>query len=536
MESRRASDSLSEPLAVRRILSILRRRWWIVAVCALVVPAVAVALSRTQTPVYESSSEVLLSQQNLAAALTGTIDYSINRDPQRITSTQAEVARSPVVARRTVAAVPGSGTADDLLESSSVTASEDTDLLTFTVSNGDAETAGRLATEYAKQFIAYRLELDTAAIGRARNELQGRIDQVRADGTNPELLKSLGNTAQTLRTLQTLQQSNAVLVRGGGTGTQTSPKPERNGLLGFGLGLVLGVGLAFLREALDTRVRSAEEISERLGLTLLARLPEPPRRLRAANRLVMMEEPAGVQAEAFRMLRTNLEFVNPDRRAKTIAVTSSVNDEGKSTTAANLAVALALAGNRVILVDLDMRLPVLHRFFGLPDRPGVTDVVLDTASFGEALVPIALDLDERSGTLGNGRGGDPQGLKVLPAGPLPRDAGEFAGSHPLGSLLAELREQCDILLVDTPPLLRVGDTMALSVNIDALLVVARLNVVSRPMLAEASRVLNRMRAVKLGVVVTGTGTGDAYGGAYDGYRDVKTTVVETPSEQPRTPR
>ena len=513
---RDAKGSLSEPLAVRRILAILRRRWWIVALCTVIVPVVAYALSQTQTPRYSSSSEVLLTQQNLAATITGTIDYSVNRDPVRITGTQAEVARAPEVADLTVAAVGGGLTGGELLDNSSVTASDTSDLLTFDVTNEDPDLAGRLATEYAKQFIAYRLRLDTAAIESARKDLSTRIAEARTQGSDPELLKSLTTTAQTLQTLQTLQTANAALVRPGFAGAQVSPKPMRNALLGLGLGLILGIGLAFLRESLDTRVRSAEEISERLGLTLLGRLPEPPRKLRATNRLVMAEEPGSVEAEAFRMLRTNLDFVNPGRRARTIAVTSAVNDEGKSTTAANLAMALALGGSRVILVDLDLRLPTVHRFFGLSDRPGVTDVALDEAAFGDALVSIPLDTDERSGYRSNGAG-DPQGLKVLPSGALPRDAGEFASSHALGSLLAELRQQCDILILDTPPLLRVGDTLAMSVYVDALVMVARMNVVSRPMLAEVARLLKRVRAVKLGVVVTGASAGDSYGGAYYGY-------------------
>ena len=375
-----------------------------------------------------------------------------------------------------------------------------------------------MATEYAKQFIAYRLRLDTAAIESARKDLADADRRGPPQGrATPSCSRASRARPRRCRRCRRCRPRTPSLVRPGYTGEQVSPKPARNALLGLGLGLILGIGLAFLRESLDTRVRSAEEISERLGLTLLGRLPEPPRKLRATNRLVMAEEPAGVQAEAFRMLRTNLDFVNPDRRARTIAVTSAVNDEGKSTTAANLAMALALGGSRVILVDLDLRLPTVHRFFGLSDRPGVTDVALDEASFGDALVSIPLDTDERSGFRANGSG-DPQGLKVLPSGALPRDAGEFASSHALGSLLAELRQQCDVVIIDTPPLLRVGDTMAMSVYIDALVIVARMNVVSRPMLTEVARLLRRVRAVKLGVVVTGSrAAGDSYGGAYYGY-------------------
>ncbi|WP_217921316.1 polysaccharide biosynthesis tyrosine autokinase [Miltoncostaea oceani] len=534
METGRES-SLSEPLALKRILAILRRRWWIVALAAVIVPVVAVFISSRQDPVYQSSADVLINQQNLAAVLTGTTDFSISRDPARITETQARIARSPEVAKLTVetVGVPELG-AGGLLGSSSVTPDSKSDLLTFSVSQGDADLAGRLATEYARQYIAYRLRLDTSAIAEARTELAGRIAEVRAEGGSDALLTELTGNLQTLQTLSSLQTSNAVMVREAGSGSQTSPNPRRNGLLGLGLGLILGVGLAFLRESLDNRVRSAEEISDRLGLTLLARLPEPPRRMRTTNRLVMMDDPGSVQAEAFRMLRTNLDFVNADRRARTIAVTSAVNDEGKSTSAANLAVVLALAGSRVILVDLDLRRPTVHRFFGLPDRPGVTDVAVEDLDLSEALVDVPLELDDRSSAVPrNGAPGHRPGLAVLPSGPIPRDAGELAASRALGSLLARLRDQCDVVIIDTPPLLRVGDTMALSVYVDALVIVARMNVVSRPMLAEVSRLLRRMRAVKLGVVVTGAQTGDAYGGAYYGYGQ-KEALAAPPRE--RSPR
>src|SRR5207248_1374590 len=146
---------------------------------------------------------------------------------------------------------------------------------------------------------------------------------------------------------------------------------------------VLGIGLAFLWEALDTRVRSAEEIDERLKLPLLGRLPEPAKRLRMENRLAMVDEPTSAGAEAFRMLRTNVDFANLERGAKTIMVTSAVEGEGKSTTAANLAVAFARSGKRVVLIDLDLRRPFVDKFFTANGHPGVTQVALGMASLEE---------------------------------------------------------------------------------------------------------------------------------------------------------
>jgi len=297
----------------------------------------------------------------------------------------------------------------------------------------------------------------------------------------------------------------------------------RNGILGLALGLMLGIGLAFLWEALDTRVRSAEEISERLGLPLLARLPAPPRQMRKDERLVMLAEPRGDQAEAFRMLRTNLEFVRLGHDIRTIMVTSAVEQEGKSTTVANLAVALARAGQRVALVDLDLRRPFLDHFFDLRYRPGLTQVALSQTQLDDALIPIAItDAGDRrprpANTNGNGDATASSaaslatgGLRVLVSGPLPPNAGEFVGSEALAHILGELRDRFDTILVDAPPMLQVGDPLALSAHVDALFVVSRMNVVRRPMLNEMNRLLETAPCRKLGFVLTGAEAEDGYG-------------------------
>jgi Mrp family chromosome partitioning ATPase len=337
--------------------------------------------------------------------------------------------------------------------------------------------------------------------------------------------------------MEALQTSNAFVIDEPRTSEQISPRPLRNGVLGLVLGLFLGVGLAFLRDTLDTRVRTAQEISERLGLPLLARVPEPPKHLRADDALVMMAEPAGIAAEAFRMLRTNLDFATLGREVRSFMVTSAVEQEGKSTTISNLAVALARAGQRVILVDLDLRRPYVERFFDLRGRPGVTQVAIRRATLNDALVRVPIMPIEPSTALraryeqnGNGSGGR---LAVLGSGPIPPDPGEFVASAALTEVLKELEEIADVVLVDAPPLLHVGDAMVLSAKVDAAILVTKLETVRRPMLAEVHRLLQTLPTMKLGFVVTGAEGEEGYGSGYYGYGYHYAPRPDQPREEER---
>jgi non-specific protein-tyrosine kinase len=206
-------------------------------------------------------------------------------------------------------------------------------------------------------------------------------------------------------------------------------------------------------------------------------------------------------------------------------VTSAVEQEGKSTTIANLAVALARAGKRVVLVDLDLRRPFIDRFFGIRG-PGLTQVALGHASLDEALVRIAIAEPGAETSNGNGNGnGNGKGsllrgvLEVLPSGPIPPDPGEFVGTQALGEILEELRDRADVVLVDAPPALHVGDALRLSTRVDGILLVTRMKIVRRHMLSELARQVATVPTPVLGFVVTGANEEEGYGtdGAYGYY-------------------
>jgi succinoglycan biosynthesis transport protein ExoP len=537
----------TDAVTLQDYLRVVRRRKWVVVQAALLGLLAAVAFSLHQPRSYEASADVLLNSQNPAATLPGAPLMGLSQDPERITQTQARVARLPEIVRRVLGQVSGTGlTVSAFLADSSVSSSPGSDILTFAVTSPEPKLAERLANAYASTYSDYRTQLDTSSLQRALDDVEQRLQELERAGAKLKrkdasfgaltrygaLYTSLIDRQQTLESMQTLQTSVASVVRQADGTVLTQPKTLRNGAIGLVLGLVLGLGLAFLLEALETRARTAEEVSARLGgLPLLGRVPEPPKRLRRAGKLVMLEEPASVQAEAFRMLRAKLDFVTLDRDVRMIMVTSALQQEGKSTTVANLAIALARAGKRVVLVDLDLRRPFLARLFDL-EGPGLTHVALGHVPLEKALTQIVIAdapaLGRRAASEGGNGMGELSGLlEVLPSGPIPPDPGEFVSSPALGKVLRALRERADVVLVDAPHALHIGDAIALSSRVDGIVVVARSKGLRRQTLAELNRQLATMRAPALGLVVTGEDKGDGYAvdSATHAYRPEASEVV-----------
>jgi succinoglycan biosynthesis transport protein ExoP len=534
----------SRPTTLADYVAIVRRRKWIILLPLLLAPAMAVLLSSREQSLYQASAEIYVKRADIAAAVAGVTDPTLQVDPVRFLKTQASVAGDPKLAQRVVAVARVRGmSAGGLLGSSSVTPNPDADLLDIAVTNGNPEAAVRLANVYANEFTKYRTELDTARINDALEGVKARIKSLRAHGVSidsPSYATLLDNQTR-LETVGKLLADNTYVLRPADGAGKISPRPRRNGILGFLLGGILGIGLAFVAEALDKRVRSEGELADTLGLPLLGRVPRPARRLRKTNSLAMLAEPRSLAAEPVRALRTNIEFANLERNARTIMITSSVQREGKSTTIANLAIAMVRAGRRVALVDLDLRRPFIHRFFRVNSAPGVTDVVLGRVKLSEAMRPVPVSAVEgkrsgttpapvqfpRAATSSNGHGQLDGVLNVLPAGTIPPDPGELVGTEGLGNLLDALRDQFDFVLIDAPPLLVVGDAMTLSARVDAMFVVTRLKVVHRGMLLELRRLLEACPAEKFGYVVASAELGESYAYAYAyGYAATEPEYVE----------
>jgi len=526
---------------LRRLAHLLRVRAWIIALAVVLVTGAAVGFSLLQDARYRAESQLLVNRTNLGDVLTGTqASKSPESDFSRVVQTQADLARVPRVARRTL---DGAGLRDRstnaFLAQSSAATDPSTDVLTLRVIDEDRQRATRLAGHYAREFVRYKRDQTANRVRAVRTDLERELAE---PATRSDQARQVRGQLRRIRNLAALGDSSVEVVQTPSTAEQTQPKPVRNALLGLLLGLAFGVGTACVRHALDTRLRRSGDVEQRLGLPLLGRLLAPPKELARADRLATLLDPTGPDAESFRVLRTNLAFADIEGKARSIIVSSAVQSEGKSTTVANLALAMARGGKRVILCDCDFRRPQIERFFDLPREPGATGIVLGHATVEQALVEFDVGAASAAGVPGfhgpssNGPSAAGGGgrLQVLPTGAIPPNVGEFVTSNALRDLLTRLSARCDVLLVDAPPLLQAGDAMALTPHIDAILLVARLGLVRGQMIDEVKRLLDAAPISPLGVVITDASVerGRGYGyGYYYGYEEPE---PEPEREEPAT--
>jgi Mrp family chromosome partitioning ATPase/capsular polysaccharide biosynthesis protein len=501
-----------DPLSLRGYLRVLREHVVLILLVTLLVGAAAFAFAVREPRRYEASAQVLLTSQDVGAILTNTANPEASGQPDRIAQTQAQLARVPAVLRRTLrAAGVRDLTSDRLLQDSAVTADPTSDLLTFVVKASTSSLAERLATAYAHQFTAYGHALDLAPLTATSQRLTTRLEQLRKAGlAGSSLAVTLRGRLREVSALTELRSPDATVVRDAGAAQQIQPRPFRGLAIGLPVGLVLGVAIALLARVLDTRVRTTSDLERWLRLPLLGRIPRPPRRFR--HGLVMRHAPTSPYAEALAALRTNVELANRIDGGAVLMATSVTGDpiEGKSTTVANLAIAFARVGHRVVLVDLDLRQPTLAGLFDVDGTPGLTEVLVGQAGLEDALLPLPLDASVARRW---GKSHDPVApvelggsLHLLPAGAASVHAPDLVGSPAVGVLLDRIREYADLVLVDTPPLLRASDAVALSARVDALVFVVRIGHERRGTLGEARRILSRVPAAKLGFIAADSRT------------------------------
>ncbi len=294
------------------------------------------------------------------------------------------------------------------------------------------------------------------------------------------------------------------------------PKTNMNIMLGVLIGLGLGIGLVFFLEYFDNTVKTSDEL-EAMGFNLLSSIPKiemdkyerrleskleklgPIEGKKIEARLITHLDPKSPVAEAYRTLRTNLQFSKIDRQLKTILITSTGPKEGKSTTAANLAIAMAQVGNKVVLVDADLRRPVIHSIFGMEKEDGITNYLMEKNHLEETIKPTFHE-----------------NLFILTSGVLPPNPSELLASQKMENLLSKLQNKFDTVILDSPPVIAVTDAAVLSTKVDGTILVVSSGQTHKDALGRAYSLLNTVNTKIIGALLNGVDVQGLYG-SYDYY-------------------
>lgn len=485
---------------------LLRRRWRTIALMTILGLAAALALAYTQTPTYVARAEVLVDPLSAQTPTSGVVV------PSEEVSTQLQVLGSEPVAERVIDQLGLSDSPSELLNTVTVAPVEATRVLTIEVTRFEATEAAAIANALAEEYLTYRQE---RAVEQADAQQEAYVEEFAAlqdefANVTSEVQTASGSTLTALRARRQslviqLTAASTQISALGAPGVSTlqagevlrpatipnvpsAPRPLPLGLLGALIGLLLGIGLAFLRDRVDDAVRDEERLREVLdGRPVLGHIPHWGGS--RSGRIATLIEPHSPVSEAYRTLSTNVRFLLAASTRRTLAVgdgstlmvSSAAAFEGKTSVAANLAVAAARVGLDVVVVDADLRHPMLSEMFGLGASAGMSDVLATGGSVHDHVIDVGID-----------------NLRVLPGGSVPPNPAELLASPGAHELLNQLRRDCDLLILDSAPILRVADSLELVTHVDLVLLVAR-NGVSR--LRNVSAAADRVNQV--GGVISG---------------------------------
>jgi receptor protein-tyrosine kinase len=488
-------------MELRDYVRMLRRRKLVIALVIVVVVGLALAASIIEKPVYSSTAEVLLQRKSTETLFDPNTGQAV--DPTRTLETEIRVMKSQPVRAAATEKLGFSGNI-------SATPAGQTDVILVAAQNGSPHRAAAIANAYANAYIDYRRKQAVDDVLAAATEVQAKITdlQKQIDSAPANLKDALIQQQALFKSKLDELQVNATLQSGGAQLVSPAtvpkapvrPKPVRNTIIAFVLGSFLAVGIAFLLEYMDDSVKSKDDLERAApSLPVLSMIPAVAGwKSKETPRLVSLTDPKAPAAEAYRTLRTAIQFLAVDHPIQVVQVTSPNAQEGKTTTLANLGVALARAGQRVVIICSDLRRPRIHEFFGLSNEVGLTSVLLGEASISTALQPVE-GVDR---------------LSVLASGPLPPNPSELLQTRRNAEVLAGLQADGHFLLIDSPPVLPVTDALVLSKRVDATLLVCASGSTGRKELSRAVEVLRQVDAPLIGAVLNGVTHESSYGYSY----------------------
>jgi len=509
---------------LRDYLRVLRSSRGLIVALTLAAAGLAAGLSLSQETKYVASARVSFQEENRSNAAAGLAAVQTQTAAQlaaegaatMLSNDVLERARQQLRSRETVAELRGMLTTN--VETSST-------LVTVQAEAGDKEFAAALANEVAngavtvqKNDVRVRFARTAERVERQYRELRrsnpSGANQQNPSGSNQQnpsgsnrdfALSGLLDRIATLRTLSTSSTPARLAEAASVPGSPASPKPLRGTVFGGLIGLLLGCGLAFVRDTLDRRLRDSHEIQHELDLPVVGsvRLEALGNVAYVANGLGPMTEQ---DVESFRIMRTNLEFLDVDHPMGSILVTSPLPEEGKSTIAASLAAANAAAGKRTLLVECDLRRPVFSDRISVRSSPGLSDYLSGKAGPEDIVQVITLSGAVSDREAANGASAVPSAagqLAVIAAGSQSLRPAELLGSQRFRSFLEDVTKAYDTVVIDTPPLLSVADTLEMVPLVDGVLICIRADQTTRDQARAVKTALERLPSRTTALVVTG---------------------------------
>lgn len=501
MESKPFSDEL------RHYIGLVWRWIWLLILATLLAGVSAFFVSKRMTPIYSASTTLLINE----APSTKSTDYSSILTSERLAQTYSEMMTKAPVLESVITNLGLNIEVKDLQDMVTVELVRDTQLINVVVEDTDPVRAANIANELMKVFAELTSSLQASRYASSKENLETqltRIDEqiqttsdslaaipdLSSNTTERDRLESmLTQYRQTYASL--LQSYEQVRVAEAGSYSNVvqvepatipdhpiRPRILLNTVLAMIVGLMLAIGTIFLIEALDDTIRGPDDITRTLKLPILGLIL---RHETQNGQLVTIEQPRAPIAESFRSLRTNLQYASVDFPIRTLLVTSPSPSDGKTTIASNLGIVLAQSGRRVVLVDADLRRPRVHKVFNLSNRSGMSNVFVQS--------PLSLDGSLQKTEIEN--------LFVMPSGEMPPNPSELLGSGKMFEILSLIREQTDVTIIDSPPVMAVTDSAVLAPRVDGVLLVVKPGVTKLAVAAQAVEQLSRVNANILGVVL-----------------------------------
>ena len=451
-------------MELRDYLRILHKSWALIVAATLLGVGLAAVASLLETPQYQAKTQLYVSVRSDSSA-TGELVQGTNFARQ-IVASYVDVVRTSVVLDPVIEELGLDISSGELAQSVSAASPLNTVLINITATSANPQQAADIANATGDSFA--------------------NVVQTQLEGDGQDAQSSIVRLTTTQPAVEPI--------------APTSPNTKMNLALGLLLGLALGVGVAVLRSVLDTRIHSLHDIEQITEKPLLGGITfDPDTKDRP---LIVHADPRNPRAESFRSLRTNLQFLNLGEGGRSFVITSAGPAEGKSTTAANLAISLAETGARVALIEGDLRLPKVAAYMGIESGAGLTDVLIGKAEINDVMHRW-------------GRGQ----LFVLPAGRIPPNPSELLGSSAMDRVLELMSEHFDYILIDTPPVLMVTDAAVVGKKTSGVIVIVASGSTKKQAFNAAVRTLETAGTKILGLIVTMLPTKgpDSYGYGQYGY-------------------